>query len=49
MKGKITDAVGLLFIGLVIVVLVRPNSVGPTAIRQIGAAVAGLVSAATAP
>lgn len=49
MRARIADAVGLLFIGLVIVILVRPNSVGPTAIREIGAAVASLVSAATAP
>lgn len=49
MKGQIADAVGLLFFGFVVVVLVRPSSVGPAAITQIGTAVSSLVSAATAP
>jgi hypothetical protein len=48
-KGRITDFMGLIFIALVIVALVRPSSVGPTAVREFGAAVTGLVKAATAP
>ena len=49
MKGQIAEAVGLLFFGMVIVVLVRPSSIGPAAITQIGSAISSLVSAATAP
>lgn len=49
MKGKLAEFVGLLFFALVIVTLVRPNSVGPTAIREFGSAMTGLVKTATAP
>lgn len=46
---RLGDFWGLIFFGLVVVVLVRPSSVGPTAIREFGSAVTGLVQAATAP
>lgn len=49
MSDTLADALGLLFVGLVIVVLVRPSSVGPTAIREFGSAMTGLVKTATAP
>lgn len=49
MKGQFADFLGLLFVGLVIVVLVRPRSVGPAAIREFGSAMTGLIASATAP
>lgn len=48
-RNQLADFWGLIFLGLVVVVLVRPSSVGPQAVRQFGSAVTGLVQAATAP
>lgn len=49
MKASIAEFIGLLFFGLVVVILVRPNSVGPSAIREFGSAMTALVKTATAP
>jgi len=48
-KARLADFAGLLFVGLLIVVLVRPSSVGPDAIREFGSAMAGLIQTAVAP
>lgn len=49
MKARLAEFAGLVFFGLVVVVLVRPGSVGPAAIREFGSAMTGLVKTATAP
>lgn len=48
-KKRIPDFLGLIFIGLIVVTLVRPSSVGPAAIREIGNGLASLIKTAVAP